>query len=126
MSLLGNIIWIIFGGFFASLGYLIGGLIFCFTIIGIPFGLQSMKLGIAIFAPFGKESRPNPDSDNPLRLLFSILWLLTFGWSTALVHLIFGVVLCITIIGIPFGLQHFKLIPISLLPFNFDLVETRK
>ena len=125
MSLLGNIIWVIFGGFFATIGYFIGGITMCLSIIGIPMGIQSFKIGVAIFAPFGKVSQPNPHFDNLLRLILSVIWLVLFGWVIALVHIIFGVILMITIIGIPFGLQHFKLIPISLMPMNYDLVSKR-
>lgn len=121
MALLGNIIWIIFGGLLASLAYIIGGFIFCLTIIGIPFGLQSIKIGIATFAPFGKVVVTHEQSFSLLRIFFNVIWLICFGWFIALTHLIFGIILMITVIGIPFGLQHFKLIPISIYPFGISL-----
>ena len=121
MSLLGNILWLIFGGFFAGLGYIIGGLLLCITIIGIPFGVQAIKLGVATFAPFGKEIVEGPNANNPLRVLFNLVWLLLFGWEIALAHLTGAIILAITIIGIPFALQHIKLIPLSLFPFGRDL-----
>ncbi len=123
MSLLGNIIWLIFGGFFAVLGYLIGGLVLCITIIGIPFGLASFKLAGAVFAPFGKEVRSNNlgAGGGCIAMVFNIIWIVLFGWEIALVHIIGGVILCVTIIGIPFGIQHFKLIPMALLPFSYTL-----
>ena len=121
MSCLGNIIWLVFGGFLAGLGYIIGGLLLCLTIIGIPFGVQSIKLGFATFAPFGKEIVEGEHANSPLRVVFNIVWLVLFGWGIAVAHLLSALVLAITIIGIPFALQHIKLIPLALLPFGRDL-----
>jgi uncharacterized membrane protein YccF (DUF307 family) len=121
MSLLGNIIWLIFGGFLAGVGYIIGGLGLCLTIIGIPFGIQSMKLGVATFAPFGKELVELENANSPLRIIFNLLWIVLFGWEIALAHLIHALVLAITIIGIPFALQHLKLVPMALLPLGREL-----
>jgi len=121
MSLLGNILWLIFGGFFAGLGYLIGGLILCITIVGIPFGLQSIKIGCATFCPFGKQIKDLPDANSALRVIFNVLWLIFFGWEIAVAHLVSAAVCAITIIGIPFALQHVKLVPLSLFPFGRDL-----
>jgi len=121
MSLLGNILWLIFGGFISGLGYIIGGLVLCLTVIGIPFGIQSMKLGIAVFAPFGKELVESENANSPLALVFNILWLVLFGWGIALAHVVSAAVLAVTIIGIPFAFQHLKLVPLSLLPFGRDL-----
>jgi uncharacterized membrane protein YccF (DUF307 family) len=121
MSLIGNIIWLIFGGFIAGLGYIIGGLLLCITIIGIPFGMQSIKIGVATFAPFGKDIVEGPDANSPLRVIFNIIWLILFGWEIAIAHLVGAAILAITIIGIPFALQHIKLIPLALFPFGRDL-----
>ncbi len=121
MSLLGNILWLIFGGLLSGLGYILGGLGLCLTIVGIPFGIQSMKLGFAVFAPFGKEVVESEDANSVLRLVFNILWLLLFGWPIALAHVISAAMLAVTIIGIPFAFQHLKLVPLSLLPFGRDL-----
>jgi uncharacterized membrane protein YccF (DUF307 family) len=121
MSFIGNIIWLIFGGFFAGLGYIIGGVLLCLTIIGIPFGMQSIKLGFATFAPFGKEIVEDNNANSALRVLFNIVWIIFFGWEIALAHLAGAFFLAITIIGIPFALQHIKLIPLALLPFGRDL-----
>jgi uncharacterized membrane protein YccF (DUF307 family) len=121
MSLLGNIIWLIFGGLLAGLGYVVGGIGLCLTLIGIPFGLQSIKLGFAVFAPFGKEVVELDNANSPLRIIFNVIWLVLFGWAIALAHLTSAAVLAITIIGIPFALQHIKLIPLSLFPFGRDL-----
>ena len=121
MSLLGNIVWLIFGGFFAALGYIIGGVLLLPTIIGIPFGLQSISLGIASLAPFGKELKEADNANSPLNLIFNLIWAVLFGWEIALMHLTSAAVLAITIIGIPFAIQHIKLIPMALLPFGRDL-----
>lgn len=121
MSLLGNIIWLVFGGFITGLGYILGGLGLCLTIIGIPFGLQSMKLGVAVFAPFGKEPVELDNANSLLRIVFNLIWLVLFGWAIAVAHLTHAAILAITVIGIPFALQHVKLIPLSLFPFGRDL-----
>lgn len=118
MSTLGNIIWLIFGGFIAGLGYIIGGLLLCITIVGIPFGTQAIKIGVATFAPFGKDIVEMPNANSPLRILFNILWIVLFGWEIAIAHLLSALILGITIIGIPFALQHIKLIPLALFPFG--------
>ncbi|HMV44823.1 MAG TPA: YccF domain-containing protein [Leptospiraceae bacterium] len=121
MSLLGNIIWLICGGFLSGLGYIIGGLSTCLTIIGIPFGLQAIKIGIATMAPFGKENVVTDKSESVIRLIFNIIWLFLFGWAIALAHLTSAGLLAITIIGLPFAYQHLKLIPLALFPFGREL-----
>ena len=121
MSCLGNIIWLIFGGFLAGMGYIIGGVLMCLTIIGIPFGLQSIQLGIATFAPFGKEVIPSKENKGFVSLFLDVVWLVLFGWEIALAHLTGALILGITIVGIPFAVQHFKLIPVALFPFNYRL-----
>ena len=121
MSLIGNILWLIFGGLLAGLGYIVGGLLMCLTIVGIPFGIQSIKLGFATFAPFGKELMEHPEANSPLRIIFNVLWLIFFGWEIAIAHLVHAVILAITIIGIPFAKQHIKLIPMALLPLGREL-----
>jgi len=121
MSCLGNIIWLIFGGFLAGLGYIVGGLLLCLTIIGIPFGMQSIRLGVATMAPFGKEVVDTNSKGGLLQLIFTVLWVIFFGWEIAIAHLLGGLLLAITIIGIPFAKQHFKLIPVALFPFIYDL-----
>ncbi|MDY7020442.1 MAG: YccF domain-containing protein [Cyanobacteria bacterium J06592_8] len=121
MSLIGNIIWLIFGGFITGIGYIVGGLAVCLTIIGIPFGWQAIKLGFATMTPFGKDNVVLEDSSNLLTMIFNVLWAVLFGWEIALSHLIHGLILLITIIGIPFAQQHFKLVPMALFPFGREL-----
>jgi len=120
MSFLGNLIWIIFGGFFVFIGYSIGGLLLCITIVGIPFGLQAIKLGFVSLAPFGKKN-VSTSHTGFWKLFFDIIWLIFFGWEIAVAHLASAAFFAITIIGIPFAYQHIKLIPVALFPFNQKL-----
>ena len=121
MSFLGNILWLILGGFLAGCGYIIAGLLLCLTIIGIPFGLMAIRIGFATFAPFGKRIVERPNANSTLRVIFNIIWIILFGWEIALAHLGSAVICAVTIIGIPFAVQHIKLVPLSLLPFGRDL-----
>ena len=93
MSILGNIIWLIFGGFLAGMGYILGGLVLCLTIVGIPFGVQSIKIGIATFAPFGREVQELEQSNSVGNIVFNMIWIILFGWEIALAHLIHGLLL---------------------------------
>jgi uncharacterized membrane protein YccF (DUF307 family) len=118
MSVFGNIIWLIFGGFLAGLGYIVGGIALCLTIAGIPFGIQTIKIGVATFAPFGREVREFENANSVGNTIFNMIWIILFGWEIALAHLAHGLLLAITIVGLPFAKQHFKLIPLALLPFG--------
>jgi uncharacterized membrane protein YccF (DUF307 family) len=122
MSFLGNVVWFLFGGLWSFLGYLVGGLGLCLTIVGIPFGIQAWKLGIATLAPFGKNVVEREGANGVLPLVFNLIWVLLFGWEIAVAHLALAGVLAITVVGIPFAIQHMKLIPLCLLPFGRDLV----
>ena len=122
MSIIGNIIWVIFGGFIMALEYMISGALLCLTIIGIPFGLQIFKLGVFALLPFGRTSVVTYRGSGCLYILFNIIWLLIGGIWIALSHLALGVLFCITIIGIPFGMQHFKLMSMALTPFGRDII----
>ncbi len=118
MNFLGNVIWLIFGGLLTGLAYIICGLLTCLTIIGIPFGMQAIKIGVATLTPFGTEIMAAEDAGKPLQIIFNMIWLVLFGWEIAVAHLVHGLILGITIIGIPFAKQHFKLIPLALFPFG--------
>ena len=118
MSILGNIIWFLFGGIFAGLGWYLVGLLWCITIIGIPIGLQCFKFGTLSFFPFGKEVQYGGGAGS---FLLNIIWLLVSGLPLAMEHLVLGVGLCITIIGIPFGVQQFKLAKLALMPFGAEV-----
>lgn len=116
MSLLGNIVWLIFGGIIAAIAWFVAGSVLCITIIGIPFGIQCFKISMFVLWPFGKEI--DIGNFGAGGLVLNIIWLVIFGWEFAITHLAFGIVFCITIVGIPFGLQHFKLAKLGLLPFG--------
>jgi len=124
MNFLGNIIWLIFGGFLAALGYFFGGLLLCITIIGIPWGLQCFKLAGFVLMPFGKKVVSDSSNSGCLSILCNAIWILCGGLYTAFIHIIMGLLLYISIIGIPWGRQHFKLVEISLAPFGKRIVLT--
>ena len=106
MSTLGNILWFVLGGFIVAMMYFAAGILLCITIIGIPFGVQLMKLGVLALAPFGKEVTTN-DNAGCLSIVFSVLWILCGWWEIA-----------ITIIGIPFAKAHWRLMKMSFMPFG--------
>ena len=122
MKLLGNILWLIFGGFATALEYVISGLVLCITIIGIPFGLQCFKMAILMLFPFGREVRSSTQVVGCLSLPLNILWIVFAGFWIAITHLFFGILLAITIIGIPFAKQHFKLMSLSFMPFGREII----
>ncbi|AET67963.1 putative membrane protein [Desulfosporosinus orientis DSM 765] len=116
MNFIGNIIWLIFGGLIACIAWAIAGLILCITIIGIPFGAQCFKIALFVLWPFGKEIELGNFGAGGL--LLNIIWLIVFGWEFAIAHLVIGLFFCLTIVGIPFGLQHFKFAKLGLIPFG--------
>ncbi len=118
MKTLGNIIWVVFGGFMIALEYFIAGFALMLTIIGIPFGIQAFKMGILALWPFGRKVEEIEGSSGCLNLVMNIIWIIIGGFWIALTHLFWGILFCITIIGIPFGKQHFKLIHLALVPFG--------
>lgn len=118
MKTLGNVIWVIFGGFMIAIEYFVAGFVLMLTIIGIPFGLQAFKLGILALWPFGSNVVEDESSSGCLSLFMNIIWIIIGGFWIALTHLFWGILFCITIVGIPFGKQHFKLIHLALFPFG--------
>ena len=125
MSLLGNIIWFLFGGVFIFFGYVVGGIALCMTIIGIPWGFQCFKLAIYALFPFGSDTRyMDNNGSSSLNLLLNIIWLIFGGLWIVVNHLIWGLLLCVTIIGIPFGLQHFKMMRLAITPFGREIYDT--
>ncbi len=121
MRLIGNILWIIFGGFISALGWLLSGCLWCITIVGIPVGLQCFKLASISLNPFGKEIRYEGEA---VSFLLNVIWFLVSGWLLALGNFLLGLVLCITIVGIPFGRQFFKIAKLSLRPFGAVVART--
>lgn len=119
MGCLGNIIWFICGGFVSGFTWILVGLLWCLSIVGIPIGMQCFKFAGLVFMPFGKEVEYGGGVGS---LILNVLWLLLSGILLALESLICGVFLCCTIIGIPFGLQHFKIAKLALMPFGARIV----
>lgn len=121
MRVVGNVLWLVLAGFWLALGYAFAGLLLCITIIGIPFGLQVFKLAEFTLWPFGRTVVRSTE-EGCLEVGLNILWLILFGWELFLAHLFAGFLLTLTIIGIPFGVQAFKLSVLSLWPFGRTVV----
>jgi len=122
LRVIGNVLWFLLAGIWLALGYALAALLLCITIIGIPFGIQGFKLAAFTLWPFGKVVVRSTQG-GALEIIFNILWLVLFGWMIFLAHLAAGLVLCITIIGIPFGVQAFKLGALALWPFGRSIVD---
>ncbi|NPV90798.1 MAG: YccF domain-containing protein [Firmicutes bacterium] len=121
MSIIGNLLWIVFGGgIFLFFFYLIGGLALCLTIVGIPFGVQCIKLSFLALVPFGQEVVDRASAE-PVSIILNIVWILFGGIWLTVTHLVFALLCGVTIIGIPFSLQHFKLMKLSLTPFGKEI-----
>ena len=121
MRILLNILWIICGGLISALGFWLAGLIWCITVVGIPVGVQCFKLSSISLNPFGKEII---DDGGAGSVILNLLWIILFGWELAFTNVLIGIVLCITIIGIPFGKQFFKIANVALFPFGKRVVRT--
>ncbi len=115
MKVLGNIIWFIFGGIWSALGWWLSGILWCITIIGIPIGVQCFKLSTISLTPFGKEIIYDGGAGS---FIINVIWFIVSGWELALGNFLIGCLFCITIIGIPFGKQFFKIAKLSLAPFG--------
>jgi uncharacterized membrane protein YccF (DUF307 family) len=123
MNFLGNLLWILLGGLFVSLYYIIIGLAFCITIIGIPFGVQLFKIAGFALCPFGRQVVPGTNDGGCLSILMNIIWIIFGGIEIALAHVVLGITFCITIVGIPFGVQNFKMALLALTPFGKEIVK---
>lgn len=121
MRVIGNLIWLIFGGVLMALEYLVASFLLILTIVGIPFGLQTLKLAALALWPFGKEVVSTQKSTGCLSTIMNIVWMLIGGIWISLSHVLFGVLFGITIIGIPFAKQHFKLAGLALTPFGREI-----
>ena len=121
MKFIGNILWMVLGGFIISLIYVLVGIIFCISIIGIPFGVQLFKMaGLALW-PFGHDVTPGANDGGCLSLIMNVIWIVLGGIEIALMHVTLGIGFCITIVGIPFGMQHFKMALLALVPFGKEI-----
>lgn len=123
MNLLLNLVWLVLGGFLVALAYLLGGILLCITIIGIPFGIQCFKLAGLALMPFGREIREKEPPSGILAVLMNVLWIILPGLELAIFHLIMAAVFAITIIGLPLALQHLKMTRLAILPFGFQVRE---
>ena len=121
MKFLGNILWLIFGGIIIAIIYFMVGVVICVSIIGIPFGVQLFKLGSYALWPFGRELVDRPNEPGCLSVFMNLIWILFGWWEIALLHLVFGLLFGITIVGIPWGLQHFKMAIASIFPFGKEV-----
>lgn len=121
LNFIGNILWLLFGGIVLALLWALAGLLVCLTIIGIPFGLQCFKYANFVLWPFGRQVHIGQFGVGGL--LGNLLWIIFLGWELCLSHLVTGLILYLTIIGIPFGLQHFKLAQLAILPFGATITD---
>jgi len=118
---LGNLIWLLFGGIIIAIEYVLASIALMITIVGIPFGIQTLKLAVLALWPFGREVTTHQRADGCLSVFMNILWILIGGFWIAVTHVFFGFLLAITIIGLPFARQHFKLAALALTPFGKDV-----
>jgi uncharacterized membrane protein YccF (DUF307 family) len=123
MNLLLNVVWLIFGGFVIVIGYLLGAVLLCITIIGIPFGIQCFKLAGLALAPFGREIREKEPPSGALAVIMNIIWIILPGLELAVLHLFLALAFAITIIGLPIAAQHLKMTRLALIPFGFEVRE---
>lgn len=123
MILIGNLIWVILGGLIAALLWFVTGMLACLTIIGIPFGFQCFKIAGFVLMPFGREIEAGRFGLGGF--LGNLIWILLCGWELFIIHMVFALIYSITIIGIPFGRQHYKLAILSLVPFGAR-INTRR
>lgn len=123
MSLLGNIVFFIFGGFVIFLGYVLGGILLCLTIVGIPFGFMCFRLAGGVIAPFGREVTETEPPGGTISLIMNIIWIILPGLELAIFHLVMALLFAITIIGLPIAAQHLKMTRLALLPFGFEARE---
>lgn len=120
-----NVIWLVLEGFWMAIAYVIAGIVCFILILTIPFGIASFRIAGYVLWPFGRTVERRPEA-GVASVIGNVLWLILFGWWLALGHLIAGVALCLTIIGIPLGIASFKIIPVTLLPLGVRIVPTEQ
>jgi uncharacterized membrane protein YccF (DUF307 family) len=120
-----NIVWFLLAGLWMAIGYAFAALICFVLVVTIPFGIASLRIGVFALWPFGRTVVRRADA-GAASALGNVLWFLLCGWWLAIMHLVTGILLCLTVIGIPLGLANFKLIPVSLLPFGKDIVSVEQ
>ena len=121
MNSVGNIFWLLLGGIIIAVIYYIVGLLMCITLIGIPFGIQLFKLGTYALWPFGHELVYRPYEPGCVSVVMNLIWILLGWWEIAILHVVFGLIFLVTIVGIPFGVQHFKMAIGSIFPFGKEI-----
>lgn len=122
MRILGNLLWLVLAGWWVALAYVVAGVINLLTIIGIPFGLQAFKLAGYALWPFGRVVVTTERGYGALAIIGNVIWVILTGWELALAHVIAGLLLCLTIIGIPLGIASFKMVWLALVPFGKQVV----
>ncbi|WP_239394457.1 YccF domain-containing protein [Frankia sp. CiP3] len=125
MRMVGNVFWLLFAGFELAVGYLVAGIVCCLLIVTIPFGIAAFRLAGYVVWPFGRVVVDQPGDAPVMLFLVNLLWFLIAGWWLAIGHLIFGLVLCVTVIGIPFGVASFKMVPLAIAPLGRRVVPFR-
>lgn len=121
MKSIGNILWLVFGGLIIAIIYYIAGALICLTIVGIPFGVQLFKLGTYSLWPFGRELVNGPREPGCLSVVMNLIWILVGCWEVTILHALLGIIFCITIVGIPWGIQHFKMAIAAIFPFGKEI-----
>ena len=125
MTVLLNLIWLVLGGFIVVIVYVLFGILWCITIIGIPFGLQCFKLAGLALSPFGHEIRETEPPGGVLAIIMNIIWIILPGLELAIFHLVMALVLGLTVIGLPLAAQHLKMVRLAILPFGAEVREIR-
>lgn len=124
MRTLGNLLWLILAGWWLALGYLVAGIIACILVVTIPFGIASFRLAGYVLWPFGRRTEFRQDA-GAWAMIGNIIWIVVLGWELAIAHLVAGLLLCVTIVGIPFGIACWKMVPLALLPLGQQVVPAR-
>jgi len=120
-----NVIWLVLSGVWLFIAYVAAGILLCLLIVTIPWGIASFRIGFYALWPFGRTIVEKQNS-GVWAFLGNVVWVILAGWWLALAHIVSGIALCITIIGIPLGLADFKMVPISIMPLGKDIVSTRR
>lgn len=125
MTVLGNVLWLVLAGWWVALAYIVAGVINILTIIGIPFGLQAFKLAGYALWPFGRVVVTTDAAGGLLAIVGNVIWIILTGWELALAHLVAGILLCLTVVGIPLGIASFKMVWLALVPFGKQVVSAQ-
>lgn len=125
MRVILNLLWLVLSGIWLFLGYLVAGVLCCITIVGIPFGVASFRIGAYALWPFGRDLVRRRSAGAP-SAIGNVLWFVLAGWWLALGHAITGLLLCLTVIGLPLGVANFKMMAVALMPLGQEIVTNRR